>query len=63
MIQNWKKGKNVTNVSSFNRFLINKCIYSSSYDSFKLEDWNACTSSMYIEWKNNIPCLIISLQN
>lgn len=61
MIQNWKKGKNVTNVSSFNRFLINKCIYSSSYDSFKLEDWNAF--SIYIEWKNNIPCLIISSQN
>lgn len=56
-----KKGKNVTNVSSFNWFLINKCIYDSSNDSFKLEDWNA--SSMYIEWKNNISCLIISSQN
>lgn len=47
MIQNWKKGKNVVNVSSFNRFLINKCIYSPSYDSFKFEDRNA--SSIYIE--------------
>lgn len=52
MIQNWKKGKNITNVSSFNRFLINKCIYSSSYDSFKLEDWNA--SSIYITLNEKI---------